>query len=90
MIEKQMASMLERNWGLKRFNSVEEEFDPEKHQAIAMEETDKYETSVVLEDYQKGYILHDRVLRPSKVKVSKPISPENTGKKINDSEEDKE
>ncbi len=75
MIEKQMVSILERNWSLKRFVSLGEEFDPEKHQAIAMEETDKYETAIILEDYQKGYYLQDRVLRPSKVKVAKPISP---------------
>ena len=75
MIEKQLVSILERNWGLKRFTSLGEEFDPEKHQAIAMEETDKYETAVILEDYQKGYYLQERVLRPAKVKVAKPISP---------------
>ena len=75
MIEKQLVNMLDRNWGLKRFNSTGEEFDPEKHQAIAIEEIDENETSVVLEDYQKGYYLHDRVLRPARVKVSKPASP---------------
>lgn len=75
MIEKQLVSILERNWSLKRFISLGEEFDPEKHQAIAIEETDKYETAIILEDYQKGYYLQERVLRPSKVKVAKPISP---------------
>ncbi len=76
MIEKQLVSMLEKNWGLKRFASTGEEFDPEKHQAIAIEETDEHDKSVVLEDYQKGYVLHDRVLRPAKVKVSKPTITE--------------
>jgi len=81
MIEKQLVSILERNWSLKRFISLGEEFDPEKHQAIAIEETDKYETAVILEDYQKGYYLQERVLRPAKVKVAKPISPgESSGK----------
>ena len=75
MIEKQLVSILERNWSLKRFTSLGEEFDPEKHQAIAIEETEKYETAIILEDYQKGYYLQERVLRPSKVKVAKPISP---------------
>ena len=50
MIEKQLVSILERNWSLKRFTSLGEEFDPERHQAIAMEETDKYETAVILEE----------------------------------------
>jgi molecular chaperone GrpE len=87
MIEKRLVSMLEKNWGLKRFSSTGEEFDPERHQAIALEESAKHEKSVVLEDYQKGYLLHDRVLRPAKVKVSKPASPEDEHKKQNNSGE---
>lgn len=79
MIEKQMVSMLERNWGLKRFSANGEPFDPEKHEAIAVEESDQHETEIVLEDYQKGYLLHDRVLRPAKVKVARPVSSEQSG-----------
>ena len=79
MIEKQMVSMLERNWGLKRFSANGEPFDPEKHEAIAVEETDKHDSEIVLEDYQKGYLLHDRVLRPAKVKVARPVTPEQAG-----------
>jgi molecular chaperone GrpE len=79
MIEKQMVSMLERNWGLKRFSANGELFDPEKHEAIAVEETDQHDTEIVLEDYQKGYLLHDRVLRPAKVKVARPVAPEEAG-----------
>ncbi|MBN2551578.1 MAG: nucleotide exchange factor GrpE [Spirochaetales bacterium] len=76
MIEKQMVSMLERNWGLKRFSANGEPFDPEKHEAIAVEETDQHDSEIVLEDYQKGYLLHDRVLRPAKVKVARPVAPD--------------
>jgi molecular chaperone GrpE len=79
MIEKQMVSMLERNWGLKRFSANGEPFDPEKHEAIAVEETDKHDSEIVLEDYQKGYLLHDRVLRPAKVKVARPVAPGEAG-----------
>ncbi len=79
MIEKQMVSMLERNWGLKRFSANGEPFDPEKHEAIAVEETDQHDSEIVLEDYQKGYYLHDRVLRPAKVKVARPIASEGLG-----------
>ena len=87
MIEKQMVSMLERNWGLKRFSANGEPFDPEKHEAIAVEETDKHDSEIVLEDYQKGYLLHDRVLRPAKVKVARPVAPEEAG---GDDEQNKE
>jgi molecular chaperone GrpE len=74
-----MVSMLERNWGLKRFSAKGEPFDPEKHEAIAVEETDKHDSEIVLEDYQKGYLLHDRVLRPAKVKVARPVTSEQVG-----------
>ena len=74
LIEKQMTTMLENRWGLKRFSSQGEKFDPDKHEAIASEESESYKDSVVLEDYQKGYYLHDRLLRPARVKVAKPVA----------------
>ena len=76
LIEKQMISMLEKKWNLKRFDSVGEVFDPDRHLAIAVEENGECETVTVVEDYQKGYLFHERVLRPAKVKVAKPF--ENT------------
>jgi molecular chaperone GrpE len=79
MIEKQMVNILERNWGLKRFSADGELFDPEKHEAIAVEETDEHDSEIVLEDYQKGYLLHERVLRPAKVRVARPVTPERAG-----------
>ena len=72
MIEKQFTSMLERKWKLARFDSVGEEFDPRRHEAMMTEERSDHEQSMVLEDFQKGYMLHERVLRPAKVKVSMP------------------
>jgi len=85
MIERQLASVLERNWGLKRFSARSgpegELFDPEKHEAIAVEETPAAGEPVVLENYQKGYYLHDRVLRPAKVKVSRPAQNATNGNK---------
>jgi len=74
LIEKQFVSMLDRNWGLKRMVSVGEEFDPQKHEAIGMEESDDVDTQTVVEDYQSGYTLHDRILRPAKVKVAMPAA----------------
>ncbi|MBN2737764.1 MAG: nucleotide exchange factor GrpE [Spirochaetales bacterium] len=74
MIEKRLVSELENKWGLIRFNSQNEEFDPERHQAIAMEESSETDKAIVLEDYQKGYMFHERVLRPAKVKVAQPAA----------------
>ncbi len=72
LIEKQFTGMLERNWGLKRFESDGEVFDPQKHEAIGMEEREGLDEQMVIEDYLKGYFLHDRVLRHAKVKVGIP------------------
>ncbi|MBL7147470.1 MAG: nucleotide exchange factor GrpE, partial [Nanoarchaeota archaeon] len=50
-------------------------FDPHKHEAIAHEEG---EDNKILEEFQKGYILHEKVIRPTKVKVG--IKKEDGGK----------
>ncbi len=72
LIEKQFTSMLERKWGLRRFDSEGETFDPQKHEAVASEDSSDIEEPVVVADYQKGYMLNDRVLRSAKVKVTMP------------------
>lgn len=76
LIEKQFAGMLERNWGLKRMETIGNEFDPQKHEALMMEECADCSTQTVIEDFQKGYYLHDRVLRHAKVKVGIPAPAE--------------
>ena len=74
MIEKQFVEMLESRWGLKRFTSVGEGFDPNKHEAVLRVEGPADGKPTVVEDYQKGYYLHERVLRPARVKVMVPAS----------------
>ncbi|MFW6215321.1 MAG: nucleotide exchange factor GrpE [Alkalispirochaetaceae bacterium] len=76
MIEKQFTSMLERKWGLQRFDSEGEEFDPQKHEAVASTPAPGSEAAMVAEEFQKGYMLHDRVLRSAKVKVAMPAPSE--------------
>ncbi len=66
MIEGQFVSLLERKHGLKRLIAKGESFDPEFHEAIA---GTGGENPVIVEEFQKGYVLHDRVLRPARVKV---------------------
>jgi molecular chaperone GrpE len=94
MIEKQFVSMLERNWGLTRFEGAGEGFDPEKHEALFMEETGDVDAPQVVEDYQKGYLLHNRVLRPAKVKVLMPQSEsksaDNEGTDANETDTEEE
>jgi molecular chaperone GrpE len=72
MIEKQLVSKLENKWGLKRFNSAGEAFDPNRHEAMFMEKSSDIEEPVVQEDFIKGYMLKDRVIRTAKVKVLMP------------------
>jgi molecular chaperone GrpE len=74
MIEKHLVEILETRWGLKRFASVGESFDPNKHEAVLRVEGPANAKPTVVEDYQKGYFLHERVLRPAKVKVMVPAS----------------
>lgn len=76
-IEKKLTGLLERKWGFRRFSSEGEPFDPERHQAIAAEESAAHEVATVVEDYQSGYLLHDRVVRPARVKVAQPLSGSN-------------
>lgn len=45
-------------------------FDPQFHQALVVEASAEHEENTILEEMQKGYIMHGRVIRPSLVKVS--------------------
>ena len=72
MIEKRLSSQLESKWGLKRFDSAGEPFDPNRHEAIQMERATGITEAIVQEDYLKGYFLRERVIRCAKVKVLMP------------------
>ncbi len=59
------------NFGVKPIESIGESFDPNIHEAVAMEETGDMEPNRVLKEFQKGYSYKDRLLRAAKVIVSK-------------------
>jgi molecular chaperone GrpE len=67
---RQLESVLERQ-SIREINPVGQRFDPHQHQAISMLPSDK-EPNTVINVLQKGYLLHDRVLRPALVTVAKP------------------
>jgi molecular chaperone GrpE len=71
---KQLGTVFEKA-NLKEINPVGEKFDPHRHQAISMLPSEK-EPNTVINVLQKGYSLHDRVIRPALVTVSKPIAPQ--------------
>jgi molecular chaperone GrpE len=69
---RQLTSVFEK-FSIVEINPMGAKFDPGKHQAIAALESDT-EPNTVLNVMQKGYTLHDRVLRPALVSVSKAKS----------------
>ena len=56
--------------GLKPINALTKEFDPVMHEAL-MQEKSKEKPGIVIEEFQKGYLINDKVIRPTKVKVAK-------------------
>ncbi len=69
MIYKQLSDALTRA-GLKPIDPAGEPFDPSFHEAIARYETTEVDPHKVVDVLQKGYLLHDRLLRPALVRVS--------------------
>ncbi|MBN1242466.1 MAG: nucleotide exchange factor GrpE [Spirochaetales bacterium] len=71
MIHTRLLGVLEGKYGLKRFDSAGQVFDPNLHEAIASE-TGDFDEPTVAEEFLAGYRLHDRVVRCAKVKVAMP------------------
>src|SRR5438270_12918605 len=71
LVARQFEETLQAQ-GLTTIPAVGEKFDPSQHEAIAREETDEHEEGTVVEEMQPGYRLHERVLRPTLVKVAHP------------------
>jgi molecular chaperone GrpE len=61
-------------FGVRSFDSVGKAFDPSFHQAVIQEETEDKNENIVLKELQKGYLMHNRLLRPSMVVVSKSVN----------------
>jgi molecular chaperone GrpE len=71
MIYKQLKGYLIRQ-GVKPIEIEDNKFNPHLHQAFLTEESDQISDPQVAEELQKGYMIHDRLLRPSLVKVLVP------------------
>ena len=69
MIFKQLMGALEKA-GVSEIKALGEEFDPNFHNAVMMEETDEFESNKVSGVMQKGYTLNSKVIRPSMVEVA--------------------
>lgn len=70
MIYDQLIKALKDN-GVEEIVALDEDFDPNFHHAVFMEENEEYESGKITEVLQKGYKLKDKVIRPSMVKVAK-------------------
>ena len=75
MIYKQLYDVLLK-WGVKQIEIEGNEYDPHLHQAFLTEESDQVTELQIAEELQKGYTIHDRLLRPTLVKVYIPKKEE--------------
>lgn len=70
MIKNQLLASLEKE-GVKEIEALEKPFDPNYHNAVSQIDSESHDEGIVVEVYQKGYQLKDKVIRPSMVVVSK-------------------
>ena len=75
MVQKEFSTILEKN-GVKKIDSLNKKFDHNYHQAMMEIEKEDVAEGTVVQEIQPGYIMHDRLLRPAMVGVSKKSSTE--------------
>lgn len=69
LVHTQLMNALKKN-GLEEIDALGQDFDPNFHSAVIMEDTDEYESGKVCFVVQKGYTLNGKVIRPAMVKVA--------------------
>jgi len=92
IIYDQMLDIL-KSHGVEQIDALEEQFDPAIHEAMMQRAEPDKENNIVLEEFQKGYKLNGRVIRPSKVIVNKLETeevPESQGEQVQEQEAKKE
>ncbi len=70
MTLKEMLTVFEK-YGVKAIDALGEPFDPAYHEAVMQEASEEAEDNTVVRELQKGYMIHDRLLRPAMVTVAK-------------------
>ena len=79
MVAKQFHDVLLTH-GVKPYDCVGKAFDPEKHEAVSQQPSPDHAPGTILQELQRGYMIHDRLLRPARVVVtsaaSTPSSPD--------------
>jgi molecular chaperone GrpE len=70
LIHRKLATLLEQE-GIRRMEAEKEIFDPNRHEAIILEDSSDHESGQIIEVIQQGYLLGDRVIRPALVRVAR-------------------
>lgn len=78
LLLKQLRSFLEKH-EVKEVPGVGSDFDPNIHEAVVSEIADDQNREQVIEEFRKGYLIGERLLRPSQVKVAIPASDSSSG-----------
>lgn len=76
LTRKEILRVLEKH-NVKQIDALGKPFDPSFHEAVMREETDDHPENTVTTELQKGYLMNDRLIRPSMVAVAMPVKKEN-------------
>ena len=87
VIQKDMISILKKN-NIEEIKSIDQKLDPNLHQAMMEVEDDSKEPGTVVQEIQKGFMMNDRLLRPSLVAVSKKTNKKDENLKQNQKSEE--
>ena len=79
MTHREILKVFEK-FNVKPIDAKGQPFDPTFHEAVMQEETNDYAKNTVINEMQRGYMIHDRLLRPSMVVVAKPKEEKNSEK----------
>jgi len=82
MTHREILRVFER-FHVKPIEATGQPFDPNFHEAVMQEETDDTPENMVINEFQRGYMIHDRLLRPAMVVVAKPKT-DGTNQKISE------
>jgi molecular chaperone GrpE len=73
LTHKEILRVFEKN-NIEQIAAIGKPFDPNFHEAVMREESDEYPENTVVNELQKGYLMHDRLIRPAMVVVAMPKS----------------
>jgi molecular chaperone GrpE len=81
MTHREILKVFEK-FNVKPIDAKGQQFNPAFHEAVMQEENDEFDDNMVVNELQKGYLIHDRLLRPAMVVVAKSKSKKNENKKL--------